>query len=443
MFNQTTRRIAFVSPGWPATHTHNGIVTYVSNLCTGLDALGIENRILSAARAPSSEGNDAGVRRLAEYAAPSSFERFAMRVGRRISARMTQQHGRERELVRGVSRLAREWPFDLVEVEDSFGYANSLNEASVRTIVRLHGPWFLNAEALGMPRDEDFAFRDERERRGICGAFGVSSPSYDVLARVRVHYQVDLPDAEVIPNPCPRVPETARFRLAHSDRNQILFVGRFDRHKGGDIALEAFVHVARKVPDVRLTFVGPDRGLVGSDGSSISLPDYLYTQIPADVRGRVNVTGPLTPTQIAALRRRALLTVVPSRYETFGMTVVEAMAHGSPLVTSAAGGIAEIVRDGVTARVFDNGSPEALAGVLCDMLAHPEESAAMGARAQRDAELRFAPEVIARQMVDFYDRVRERRNPVPRTSGIRRRESLAPAITRSAKPLVSDGRRTI
>lgn len=433
MFHQTTRRIALVSPAWPAAKTHNGIVTYVSNLCAGLDAIGVSHRVLSAA---TEEGDDGSAPRLSEYAAPSPFERLAVRIGRRISARLAQQHVRARSLLRGIERLTREWPCDLVEVEESFGSASVLNDAGIPTIVRLHGPWFLNAEALGMPRDDDFTFRDAHERRAICGAYGLSSPSYDVLARVRAHYRVELPDAEVVPNPCPSVAERAHFRLAHCDRNLILFVGRFDRHKGADIMLDAFVRVARAVPSARLLFVGPDRGLVDQTGRAMTCDTYLDAHVPSEVRGRIEITGALPSAQISALRRRALITVVPSRYETFGMTVVEAMAHGSPLVTSGAGGIAEIVCDGKTARLFENGSAESLAKVLCELLARPDEAAALGARALRDCERRFRPEVVARQMVDFYDRVRERKTAPLRQSGVRLRASFG-----SARP--AERRRTL
>ena len=80
----------------------------------------------------------------------------------------------------------------------------------------------------------------------------VSAPSRNVLEQVRDFYGLALPDAEVIPGPTRPVPATERWKLEDCDPVQVLFIGRFDRHKGGDLIIEAFGRVLKVVPEARL-----------------------------------------------------------------------------------------------------------------------------------------------------------------------------------------------
>jgi glycosyltransferase involved in cell wall biosynthesis len=404
---QQPRRVVFVSPGWPPAAAQNGIVTYVDHMSRGLEAAGVASRVVSSSALDLPDEN---VVHVASYAEKSEVDRIVRGIVRRFSPLYAHELVRRDDLVGALRRVQREWPFDLVEIEESFGAAESLRtRLSVPTVVRLHGPWFLSRMALGIARDAAGAYRERNERRAICRAVAVSSPSLDVLDRVRKRYGVELPHAEVVPNPAPEVDTHERWRLEACDPNLILFVGRFDRHKGGDVMLDAFRRVVAAVPTAELVFVGPDRGLRGDDGRQYTMPEFLNERLPGDARARVRVTGPLNRVAVDELRRRALVTVVPSRYETFSMTTLEAIAHGSPLVTSGAGGISEIVRDGDTARFFESGSPEALAAVLIDVLRDPEAAAQLGERAARRCRTRYAREVVAREMLGFYERVRDRR----------------------------------
>ncbi len=400
------RRVVFTSPGWPPAATQNGIVTYIDHLRRGLEGEGVASRVVTGATlAPLDEQ----VVELASYAEDREVDRIRRGLVRRISPLHAGQLELRDRLASAFRRLHREWPYDLVETEESFGAADVLRKRlRVPTVVRLHGPWFLNREALGVAPSAEVAYREWNEKRAICRALGVSSPSANVLDQVRKRYGVELAHAEVIPNPAPEVAESARWRLDACDKNVVLFIGRFDRHKGGDVMIDAFRRIAAEVPTAELVFVGPDRGLLEGPGKRVMLREYLDARLDGATRARLQVTGPLGSAKVAELRRHALVTVVPSRYENFPMTILEAISVGSPLVTSGVGGIAEIVRDGDTARFFENGSPESLAAVVVDVLRNPDAAAAMGERAFRHCRARYTPTVVARDMLRFYERVHER-----------------------------------
>src|SRR5262249_31845251 len=141
----------------------------------------------------------------------------------------------------------------------------------------------------------------------------------------------------------------------------ILFVGRFDALKGGDIMIDAFARIVRAEPEATLTMVGPDDGFVDADGRRWGGREYLAERHPAVPEPAVRWLGPLPSHQIAPLRRRAAVTLVTSRSETFGYTAAEAMAHGCPLIATAAGGLSELVEDGRTGLLAPPEDPAALA----------------------------------------------------------------------------------
>jgi glycosyltransferase involved in cell wall biosynthesis len=106
--------------------------------------------------------------------------------------------------------------------------------------------------------------------------------------------------------------------------------------------------------------------------------------------------------EAARIRKRALVTVVPSRYETFGITAAEAMMAGCPLVVSGAGALTELVQDGVNGLVSRPGDADDLAEKILSMLKNPQRAACLGAQAAIDAKERYDPLVVAKQTLEFY-----------------------------------------
>ena len=169
----------------------------------------------------------------------------------RIASRWTVDQIYRRLSVAVIQRAVAEQGIQIFEMEDSLGRAFSVRRAiSIPLCVRLHGPWFLNGTAEGVPEDRAFRQRVFAEGQAIASANIVSASSQDVLDRTRAYYNLDLPGAEVIYPPSSPIPPADRWRLEDASPNHILFVGRFDRHKGGDLIIEAFGRVLREVPQV-------------------------------------------------------------------------------------------------------------------------------------------------------------------------------------------------
>ena len=402
---------AFLTPSWPADAAANGIVTYVEAISAALRQLGHAPCILSAHTKAGITPNPAasGVYPLNQEDRPM-LSRMLDAIAFRLDPLTALRRKFSRALVRAARRAMAERPVELLEMEETFGLVQLVKpRLPIPIVVRLHGPHFVNGVAAGVPNDAAFRARVRYEGVGIARADAVSAPSLDILERTRTRYRLPLSEAVVIGCPAPVIPPDRRWRLADCDRERILFVGRFDRHKGGDVTIDCFRGVARRFPNVRLWFAGRDEGLIDYEGRRWKLAHYLAERAP-EVAERVDWLGSPSDSALRDLRRRAFLTIVASRYENFPMVVLEAMAHACPLAATRAGGIAEIAEDGVNCLLARPGDPEDLANTVSRLLADPELAARLGQRAGEDALRRYHPETIARQTAAFHESVLKNRS---------------------------------
>ena len=112
---------------------------------------------------------------------------------------------------------------------------------------------------------------------------------------------------------------------------------------------------------------------------------------------RVLLAGVISP--VAALLRHADLVVMPSSYEPLGMSQIEALGLGVPVLASHIGGIPETIQDGVTGMLVAPGDPQAWAESLTLALADMPAMRRMAAAGREDVRQRFAPESNLRQVL--------------------------------------------
>lgn len=160
----------------------------------------------------------------------------------------------------------------------------------------------------------------------------------------------------------------------------ILFVGRlhpYARWKGLDVLFAAMPRVLRAVPDARLVVVG--------DGPDRARYDRLARG--AGIEAAVELRGAVDAEGLVQAYAGARVLALPSltRAENFGMVLLEAQAHATPVVGSDVGGIPTAMVDGVTGTLVPPGDRDALADALARLLLEPELAAAMGAAGRKFA----------------------------------------------------------
>jgi glycosyltransferase involved in cell wall biosynthesis len=175
----------------------------------------------------------------------------------------------------------------------------------------------------------------------------------------------------------------------------LLSVGRVEAYKGlADVAAA----VSRLARDGAL----PPRWawvVVGSGPAAGS----LVRGLPGAVATRVHLAGRIPDGLLHALYERADVFVHATRYEGSSLVTLEAMAHGRPVVATAAGGIPDKVVDGVTGRLVPPADIAALAGAIRDVLADPERRRRMGERGRAHVLARFAWPVLVERTIAVYE----------------------------------------
>ncbi|WP_339911147.1 glycosyltransferase family 4 protein [Symmachiella dynata] len=400
-------RCALFTPNWPANETSNGIVTYVSVLEQQLRRDGHSPLVVTRAKSTAVRyADDAGVTQWSPC--ESVISRISDRLTRIISKDDAERNCRRagRGIAHALTQTGGDGAVNLLEMEESFGLARHVAQrVPFPVVVRLHGPWFLNGQANGVKQDKAFARRVKAEGKAIEAACAVTACSQKVLDTTREYYNLELPQAAVIPNPAPVYSSDMCWNADEAEERTILFVGRFDRHKGGDTMLLAFQRIVEQFPDAHLVFIGPDTGIRSQDDQVVKFAEFVAEHLDESVAQRINYLGKQAPSTIETWRRRAAVTVIPSTFDNFPYSALESVACGCPIVATRVGGIPEIILDDKTGVLVQPDNPESLAAGVGRILADRGLAAQLGAAAAEDSNQRFHPRKIAEQTAEFYQSV--------------------------------------
>lgn len=170
-----------------------------------------------------------------------------------------------------------------------------------------------------------------------------------------------------------------------------LFVGRLSPEKGLDTLISAW----RDLPDVPLRIVG--------DGP---LGDQLRRSVQASPQ--IQLIGRCSPKDVLGLMAEASFLVMPSIwYETFGRTIIEAYACGTPVIVSRMGSMAELVREGETGFTFEPGNARDLVTKVRHLLTDQPQLTRMRQAARQEYLDRYTAERNHGLLLDLYAEAQE------------------------------------
>jgi len=150
-----------------------------------------------------------------------------------------------------------------------------------------------------------------------------------------------------------------KFAIDLNKTRVVLFVGRLDYGKGLDTLISAIPSVLKKEPETTFFVIGPDWG----DGK-----DFERQVESQRVGGDVVFAGPLSRQELISAYKGATVLAFPSRYEAFGIVLIEAMAAGLPIVASNVSAIPYLIEQGETGLLFPMNDHERLAQNLLYLL---------------------------------------------------------------------------
>lgn len=279
--------------------------------------------------------------------------------------------------------------FDIIHLTNFSQYMPFLCQASPasRFVMHMHCEWLTQSPAEVISRrlkDVDLV---------VCCSDYITNLTRQGLSHLAdrcqtIYNGVDVENFSPGSAGCPQpvdTPQAARAN-SHSDgAPRVLFVGRISPEKGIHLLIDAFAALAVKFPDLQLDIVGPHWQLprefivaVSNDRKVAELERFypgnyletLKTMVPPGLSGRVSFPGMVQHTELAGRYRQAAVLVNPSYSESFGVSLIEAMACQVPVVAARVGGMVELVEKsgaGLLSEQGDAGSlRQAIETLLCD-----------------------------------------------------------------------------
>jgi glycogen synthase len=397
-------KILLVSQFYPPDTGGGGIAVYARNLAVGLTARGHDVRVVSKAAAgsvPFRVVEGIPVHRVRSPFASYRWSRIPV-LGRHVRfMRNIVYAWRVRTRIR---ELSADWTPDVVEYADIDAEA-LFHPAPTLYVVRCHG----NHKALRPfygKKEYDYWRRgvEVLESMAMRGAVRLSVPTQwfrDEIMRVE---RIPERTVEVVVNSLDTTFFTPSAAESLRDPFSVLYVGRLEPLKGAVLFGEAIPLIAAAVPQAHFTFLGADR----RSASGKSQKEEILSRLSGGgVMQRVRFHGHDSPEVFREYYRRSAVFVMPSRFETFGYTVAEAMACGKPVVVSDIPVLHEMIEEGSTGVFFKTGDAGALAAKVIELLQSPRKRAELGQEARGAVEKRYAIAVGALQAEQFYGRVIE------------------------------------
>ena len=185
------------------------------------------------------------------------------------------------------------------------------------------------------------------------------------------------------------------------ERNQVvpthlLFWGRIEEEKGLPELLVALNTVAKKFANIKLTLVG--------EGNR--LQEYKTLVADLGLADCVEFAGWLNSREIQTLAAKSSIGIFPSRIESFGLSVVEAMATGLPVIAASGGAVPENIENGVTGTLVPVNNSDALAEAINRTLEKPQYSEMMAKAAKSTVQQKFSWDRAAENMIEIYKNIR-------------------------------------
>jgi glycosyltransferase involved in cell wall biosynthesis len=199
----------------------------------------------------------------------------------------------------------------------------------------------------------------------------------------------DLDRNQLVAN-VPDVKESFHFQ----DEKIVLFVGALEKRKGVEFLLKAILGVLDVVKNVRVLIVG--------DGSEKSNLQNLARSLNID--SRICFMGYVTE-RLNDLYSISDVFVLPSLWESFGMVLLEAMAHQKPIVATKTTGASELIKPGFNGLLVEPRNPEQLAEAIISILSDQEYAHELGVNGQRFSR-NFSWDKTAGEYCKLYDQFR-------------------------------------
>ena len=385
-------KICFLSKDYPPNLV-GGVGTYVLEIGQALTALGHEVHVITGAA--DNHGGDfleGGI--YIHRVFPVSFSFLSVLRDRYpgVCERLEYSIAVSRKL----RQVVKKNKINIVESCEarSEGFWYYLWHKNPPLIIKLHTPegvvYKLNREELNADKNlvrllEEFWILKAKKRIGLSRA---------VWKLCVENYFVERKEPPFVLNPVDGV----HFKPSsqQGETGLVLYCGRLEFRKGVHVLVRAIPLILEKCPQAKFIFLGDDCGM----------KNYLLQKTAAlGLEKRVEFLRAVPRENMPHYYQRAQVCVVPSLWENYPYTLLEAMACGRAVVASRCGGIPEIVKNGENGVLAEPGSVIGLATSITKLLMDEALCEGLGKKARDYIDKNCMPREIARKTLEVYEKL--------------------------------------
>jgi glycosyltransferase involved in cell wall biosynthesis len=381
-------KLAFLTPEFPhpKTGTSGGIGTSIFNLSKGLVALGHEVSILVYGQKADTffVEND-----------------ISFYIIKNIKLKGFSRVLTQRKIEKLINSLVNESKVDIVEATDWTGITSNI-KPKCPVVIRLNGSDTYFCYLDNRPVKFWNKFREKRALQNATALLSVSQYTADLTKEL---FSLER-DIAIIPN-CIDINKFSSESVTKVEENIILYFGTLIRKKGLLELPLIFNEVYKKNNKAKLIVIGRDASdIISGNHSTWAMMQSLFD---ATALKNVNYIGSVAYDQIKAHVSSASVCVFPTFAEALPVSWIEAMALKKAIVASDVGWAAEIIEDSVEGFLVHPKNHNLFADRILELLANQKLRNQFGIEARRKVEQKFGIEIVAKQSVDYYQKVNKKK----------------------------------
>ncbi|MDV7187454.1 glycosyltransferase family 4 protein [Lutibacter sp. TH_r2] len=375
--------IVFITNEYPDKNSsHGGIGTFVQNLGRNLCLKGIEVSVIGIHKSINNVEVDNGVKVYRIQQSKAKFGKFLFNSYR---------------IRKALIDINKNKPIDIIEGSE-LSFAFLPNKTAYKKVIRMHGGHHFFAVTLGK---KPALWRSFQEKKSFSKADALIAVSNYVgetttkLLSLKKSYKTIYNFIDLN-----RFNTNTKIDIVE---NSIVFIGTICEKKGVKELVDAFEIVKEKVPNATLH-------LIGRDWKSNEIPSYisfLKKRIKENILEDVKFYGSIPQDKIPSIIASAQICVYPSHMESFGLTVIEAMAMQKPIVFSNIPPFKELIKDKVSGLECNPFNSNDIANKVIDLLIHPSKAITYSENAEKEVNFKFNSEDIIQQNIQFYNNLIE------------------------------------
>ena len=297
-----------------------------------------------------------------------------------------------------VNEIAKTEHIDIVEIMDYFrqGVGLAINGRHP-LFLRLHG-WMFNKPGYWVFNKKDLSIKERCQRwfMQIClnNADGIAAVSDSFGKYAATVWKIPAGRLSVLPNAV----DVKKYHPGNLSRETaIIFSSRMLKNKGVVVFVDALSKIFKKFPDLKVYFAGSDQRW---DDDKIMAKEYIEKRLPAK---NLVFLGAIPADQVIAYYQKCTISVLPSLYEPFGLSALEAMACGCAIIATKSGGPPEFIIDGEDGLLIESTDANALANAIERFLTDDRLRESCTQNAIRKANEHFTYKNLVNQSLEAYN----------------------------------------